>query len=400
MKKNLLLPSDISDAVCCLVSKNKLWAGKKVVISIIANKTAGCFTHKKKSSKLKALLDNCIQRNSSRETVTQSIESKIYVTQYANHAKELTDAIIAEFAGLEDDIHCLLVTAGGDGTCQEVQTALIKAAYSSEAKRNVVMNKITILRMPLGTGNDGTDGHNLQETIDLLEGPLHFANAKAVKVYYEGNPTEEQIKAYGKDPRKFSDKYDERIKDTPWFAFNITSIGIDAYVAFLTDFIKKRLPGNFYHLCVPLSGLLYDPTFPPGTGRFELYDKDGTLTEEITTPIEMFTVGASGYRVYGGGHVIFPNHHNVCVTPKLSLLRLMLENHHFVDGSFGPDLATLHTAEKIKIYYDKPIIMETDGETMLSVPEHFPLIMERTEPCIRILESDNQTIDKGTVRAN
>jgi hypothetical protein len=77
----------------------------------------------------------------------------------------------------------------------------------------------------------------------------------------------------------------------------------------------------------------------------------------------------------------------------------MLKNHHFVDGSFGPDLATLHTAEKIKIYYDKPIIMETDGETMLLVPEHFPLIMERTEPCIRILESDNQTIDKGTVRA-
>ena len=136
MKKNLLLPSDISNAVCCLVSKNKLWAGKKVVISIIANKTAGCFTHKKKSSKLKALLDNCIQRNSSKETVTQSVESKIYVTQYANHAKELTDAIIAEFAGLENDIHCLLVTAGGDGTCQEVQTALIKAAYSSETNHS------------------------------------------------------------------------------------------------------------------------------------------------------------------------------------------------------------------------------------------------------------------------
>lgn len=399
MKENLLSPAYIAEAISCLVSKNKLWENKKVVITVIANKTAGCFTHRKKSTKLKNILADAVLRNLSKPTVTQSVESKIYRTKYANHARELTDAVIAEYAALDDDIVCLLVTAGGDGTCQEVQTALIKAAYESETKRNVVMNKITILRLPLGTGNDGTDGHSLEETIELLEGPLHFANAKAVKVYYEGNPTEEQIKAYGKDPRKFSDKYDERIKDTPWFAFNITSIGIDAYVAYLTDFIKKRLPGNFYHLCVPLSGLLYDPTFPPGTGRFELYDKDGNKTEEITTPIEMFTVGASGYRVYGGGHVIFPNHHNVCVTPKLGLLRLMLENHHFVDGSFGPDLATLHTAEKIKIYYDKPIIMETDGETMLLVPEHFPLIMERTEPCIRILESDNQTIDKGTVRA-
>ena len=38
--------------------------------------------------------------------------------------------------------------------------------------------------------------------------------------------------------------------------------------------------------------------------------------------------------------------------------------------------------------------------TKIGMPRHFPLIMERTEPCIRILESDNQTIDKGTVRAN
>ena len=124
MKQNLLSPNFIAEAVSCLVSKNKLWENKKVVISVIANGTAGCFTHKKKSSKIVKLLSEAIERNSSKPTVTQSLESKIYTTKYANHARELTDAVIAEFAALDDDVICLLVTAGGDGTCQEVQTAL------------------------------------------------------------------------------------------------------------------------------------------------------------------------------------------------------------------------------------------------------------------------------------
>ena len=37
MKQNLLSPNFIAEAVSCLVSKNKLWENKKVVISVIAN---------------------------------------------------------------------------------------------------------------------------------------------------------------------------------------------------------------------------------------------------------------------------------------------------------------------------------------------------------------------------
>ena len=41
------------------MDKNKLWENKKVVITVIANKTAGCFTHRKKSTKLKKNIDEC-----------------------------------------------------------------------------------------------------------------------------------------------------------------------------------------------------------------------------------------------------------------------------------------------------------------------------------------------------
>jgi len=394
MATSLLLPQDIADGITALVSRNPLWTEKKVTISIIANKTAGCFTHKQKSGHYKKVLQDAIADCEAKPVLTASIDSKIFCTQYAYHAKELTDAVISEVAALDNDTVHLLVTAGGDGTSQEVQTALFKSALESEKKRDVIMNKITILRLPLGTGNDGTDGHTLEETIELLKNPVHFANARAIKVYHEGKPTEEQIAATGKDPSKYQDKSSE----APWYAFNITSIGLDAFVVYMTNVMKKKLPGNFYQLCVPLSGIIYDHIFKPGTCKVEFYDKDGNMTEETTTKIEMVTAGVSGYRMYGGGHKILPDNNNVCVTPKISLLGLMIHNPEFIDGSFKEPIAFLHTAEKIKIYYDMPVLLETDGETYLLCKEHFPLIMERTEPCIRILESDSQTYDKGAVR--
>ena len=115
--------------------------------------------------------------------------------------------------------------------------------------------------------------------------------------------------------------------------------------------------------------------------------KEINKIDEITTPITLMAFGASGNRVYGGGHKVLPNEHNLCVCPKISLWTLIRENHKFVDGSFvGTKLASLHTAEKIRINYDKAILMQCDGETVMLSPAHFPLIMERTEPCLRVLQ--------------
>ena len=383
----ILTTSDITSCISALIARNKLFAGKNLQIYYITNKMAGCFTNKKVSSKYKKLFNSTEKQALQYPECSKSVYTKVFATEYAGHAKDLANAVLSELiASFNEGDECILVTAGGDGTSLEVQTGLYLAAQSEPKKRNMIMNHLTLLRLPLGTGNDGTDGHSIEETFELLKGPLVFQNTRALKIYPEGKRTDEDIKHLGKDPAKYCDvNY-----SAPWYCFNIASIGLDAYVVYLTNTIKKKMPGNLYQLCVPLSGLIYDKDFPVGNADIELFDDKGNLTEKLQTTVTLIAVGASGYRVYGGGHKVLPNHHNVCVAPKVSLFRLIRDNHMFIDGSFvGTDLASLHSGEKIRINYDKAILMQADGEVTMLCKEDFPIVIEKTEPCIRIVTSSS-----------
>lgn len=381
--EDLLTQQDIANCISSLISKNKLWSGKDVQIFFITNKYAGCFTNKKISRKYKAIVNNALNENARLPVYTKSITCKIFTTEYPGHGKDLTDSVISQLIGsFKDDDECIIVSAGGDGTSLEVQTSLYIAAQSEPKKMEAIKNHITLLRLPLGTGNDGTDGHCLEDTITLLQNPLSFYHTCALKITPEGSHTDEDFKRIGKNPDKYADP---KFK-APWYCFNIVSIGLDAYVVYMTNTVKKKLPGNFYHLCVPLSGLVYDKDFPTGNARIEMFDKDGLRTEELNTPITLVAVGASGNRVYGGGHKVLPNENNVCIAPKIGLMRLIKDNNQFNDGSFvGTDLASLHSAEKVRISYDKAILMQADGEVAILCKEDFPIVIEKTEPCIRIV---------------
>lgn len=379
-----LTPQDIADCISALVSRNKLWSNKKVYLYFIANKTAGCFTNSRKAESLKKYFTSTINEIQNLPECTQSVSYKIFSTEYAGHAKDLTKSVVAQLIATdEEDIENLIVTAGGDGTSLEVQTALFKEAMQGPKHNDAIMNHITILRLPLGTGNDGTDGHSIEETIALLKGGLVFANDRAIRIYPEHEVDDEAVRAYGKDPAKYSDVNFR----SPWYAFNIASMGLDAYVVYMTNTVKKKLPGNFYHLCVPLSGFVYDKDFPTGTANIEFFESKELKSGEISLPITLLAFGASGNRVYGGGHKVLPDSNNLCICPKISLLTLIKYNHKFVDGSFkGTPLASLHSVEKIRISYDKSILMQCDGETVMLTPAHFPLIIELTDPCLRVLK--------------
>lgn len=381
-----LTPQDIAECISVLVARNKLWSKKKVYLYFIANKTAGCFTNSKKSEKLKKFFSSVIKEVSPLPECATSVSYKIFSTEYAGHAKDLTQSVVAQLIATDEpDSESLIVTAGGDGTSLEVQTALFKEAMQGPKHNEAIMNHITILRLPLGTGNDGTDGHTIEETIELLRGGLVFANNRAVRIYPENDPDEQAVieSSGGKNPAKYGDVNFR----SPWYAFNIASIGLDAYVVYMTNTVKQKLPGNFYHFCVPLSGLTYDKAFPVDDITIELFENKETKSGEMTFPITLMAFGASGYRVYGGGHKILPDSNNLCIAPKVSLLTLLKENHRFVDGSFtGTSLASLHTVEKIRLSYNKSILMQCDGETVMLSPAHFPLIIELTDPCLRVLK--------------
>ncbi len=382
-----LTPQDIAECITTLVARNKLWSKKNVHLYFIANKTAGCFTNSKKSEHLKKYFTSVINEARSQPECTVSASYKIFTTEYAGHAKDLTQSIVSQLIATDEkDSESLIITAGGDGTSLEVQTALFKEAMQGPKHNDAIMNHIAILRLPLGTGNDGTDGHKIQETIELLKGGLVFANDRAVRIYPENEPNDEAIRACGKDPSKYGDINFR----PPWYAFNIASIGLDAYVVYMTNTVKQKLPGNFYHFCVPISGFVYDKRFPLGTAHIEMFDSKEDQKKHFDEFNGSFTIlafGASGHRVYGGGHKVLPDSENLCIAPKISLGRLILENHKFVDGSFkGTSLASLYTVERIRLSYDKPILLQCDGETVMLSPAHFPLIIELTDPCLRVLK--------------
>lgn len=383
-----LVPEDIAECICALIARNKLWAGKKVFVYFIVNKTAGCFTNHHKSEKYKKIFTQNFEQVKSLPACAKSISYRIFSTEYAGHAKDLTYSVVSQLiATNEPDCENLIITAGGDGTCLEVQTALYKCAMEGPKHNDAILNKITLLRLPLGTGNDGTDGHCIEETIEILKSGLVFSNVRAIRVYPENEVSEEAVlasaKACGKNPGKY---WDINFK-SPWYAFNIASVGVDAYVVYMTNTVKKKLPGNFYHFCVPLGGVFYDKDFPVGTMKIELFSNPECKIEELNTPITMLAFGASGHRMYGGGHKVLPNDNNLCIAPKISLCRLIRHNNEFVDGSFaGTDIASLHSVEKIRLSYDKPILLQCDGETVMLTPVHFPLIIELTQPCLRVLK--------------
>lgn len=384
---NLLKPTDVANCISTLISKNKLWAGKNVYLFLISNETAGCFKDNNKSEKYRKLFNKAEQEAKTLQSYVKSITTKIFTTEYAGHAKDLALAITAEIIALkEPDAEYIIATAGGDGTSLEVQTTLFNAAQEVPQKREVIMDKITVLRLPLGTGNDGTDGHNVEELIELLLGPLQFTNSRAIKVYPEGNPTPQQIAASGKNPSDYCDSENK----APWLAFNIVGMGLDAYICHMTNVIKKKFPGNFYHAVIDLCGLVYDKKFKPGTGIFEYFDENGTKIKEITSKIEMFDMGPTGHRCLGGGHKMLPDDNNTCLTHKLNLWNLITQNKHYVDGSHaGTWLATMEKADKVRIHYDQPVLIQCDGEVTLLCKEHFPIVMEKTEPCLRVLKKGN-----------
>ena len=55
---SFLTPDDIAECIMVLLSRNKIYSGKKIHASFIVNNVAGCFTNNKKSQKYKALFNS------------------------------------------------------------------------------------------------------------------------------------------------------------------------------------------------------------------------------------------------------------------------------------------------------------------------------------------------------
>jgi diacylglycerol kinase family enzyme len=220
---------------------------------------------------------------------------------------------------------------------------------------------MAVLRLPMGTGNDGADAAVLDEALEFLINPVSVEKARALRLV---------TSSPGKGP---------------FLAFNILSVGLDAFVTHMTNRMKGKLPGDSYKLWVDIASLLYDRIYRGGHMSISASGPDNTVINMEETPLLM-AMGASGKRTYGSGKRILPDERNVCIVRQMSLLRKLALKGLFTGGKHASMPETiLMNASVLKFSGREKILAQMDGETVLLFPEDFPAVIELTEPLIPVL---------------
>ena len=281
-------------------------------------------------------------------------------TNGPGHAGKIIEALITSVQGegvirSGDAPLYLIITAGGDGTSREVLTVLYAASPWCRSH-------FVVLRLPMGTGNDGADAWELNQALDLLIYPSKIEMTRALRL----------TTATGKGP---------------FYAFNILSVGLDAFVTHMTNKMKRFFPGDFYKLWVDIASLLYDRLYRVGPMKIKASDEAGNTLIMLQDCILLLAMGVSGRRTYGAHKWILPDERNVCAIKQMSLFRKLRLKGLFTTGEHitKPE-SILFNAHRVELQGTYPILAQMDGETLLLAPEDFPGCIERTEVAIPVLK--------------
>jgi diacylglycerol kinase family enzyme len=352
-------------------SHSFLAKGRPLVWTIIANPCAGGFSIQSRWKKHRAQLVECIQRaeknplrkgGPSRTALNEGGSTGSYglvTTKEAGHAKELIRALFKEAADAgEARPFYLVITSGGDGTSLEVMTGFYEA--QAELRRD-----FAVLRLPMGTGNDGADAWELDKALDLIIEPSELHQQRALRL----------VTASGRGP---------------FLAFNILSVGLDAYVTHMTNKMKDKMPGDSYKLWVDVAALFYDKIYKVGYMDVRSRDEGGREVKTFREKLLLLAVGESGRRTYGSHKWILPDERNVVAIKQMPLFRKLALKELFVYGTHivEPE-AMLWNANSVEFSAQHPILAQMDGETVLLDKKDYPAVIELTPPMIPILKAGN-----------
>jgi diacylglycerol kinase family enzyme len=368
--------ADLAD-IC---TRSPVAAGRPLRWTIIANPTAGGFTIRSRWKRHRETLSRFAEEARAKPPRQGGAEPSLTArsedggdgslgalglvpTRRAAHAGEIVRALVDEAASFDPTLgeagrapFYLIVTAGGDGTSLEALTALFEAPAQ-------IRSSFAILRLPMGTGNDGADGRELADALDLIAKPSRIEYARAVRLC---------TATAGKGP---------------FLAFNILSVGIDAFVTHMTNKMKGRLPGDSYKLWVDLASLCYDKVYKVAPMTVNVTGPDGRTVMAFTEELLLLAVGATGNRTYGSNKRILPDDRNACTVSQMPLIKKLQLKGLFTSGRHAdrPE-ARLFNAQRVEFRYEYPILAQMDGEAVRLEPADFPASIELTEPAIPILK--------------
>jgi diacylglycerol kinase family enzyme len=362
-KTKTLIPDIFGELLGEICSHTPLAKERPLRWTVIANPTAGGFTIRSRWKRHAAFLEQCAALAARNPLYACSAPSAasgsrgLIPTSGAGHAGAITRTLVEEArSGASAGGLYLIITAGGDGTSLEVLTALYHAPRE-------IRETFAVLRLPMGTGNDGADGPELEPALKLLIHPAIITRQRALRLS-TANP-----------------------EKTGFLAFNILSLGLDAFVTHMTNRMKGRLPGDSYKLWVDIASLLYDRLYRVGPMEVRALDHRGREVETFREKVLLLAVGESGYRTYGSHKRILPDSRNVCMVRQMPLLRkVALKDLFTTGGHINKPESLLFSASRVEIKGENPILAQMDGETVLLHPGDFPVAIELTEPLIPILK--------------
>ncbi|MDR0585809.1 MAG: diacylglycerol kinase [Treponema sp.] len=356
-----------ASAIAGICSRSLVVPEKPLRWVIVANPKAGGFTINSRWKKHNVVLQEAlkrVQKNLRHRDARPSDYAMptgpfgLVPTAGPGHAGEIVSAILDEAAGNPEAFY-LVITAGGDGTSLEVLQTLFAAPPDPRSR-------FAVLRLPLGTGNDGADSPDLLKALDLLVNPSKPEKTGGVRLSTATGKTWPDGK--------------------PFLAFNILSVGLDAFVTHMTNKMKGKFPGDSYKLWVDIAALFYDRLYRVGPLSVKGYDEQGREVMNVTEKTLLCAMGVSGRRTYGSRKKILPDDRNICLVKQMSVFRKLAIKGLFTSGEHihKPE-SVMGNAVKLVINGENPILAQMDGETALLQKEDFPVVMELTEKAIQKL---------------
>jgi diacylglycerol kinase family enzyme len=325
-----------------------------LIVDVIANPHAGFFkrqaTVERHILELERRLSDLRLRYPRRKVEINTV----HFTEYPGHARLIAEKILAKEEQNHSGIEHLLIGCGGDGTSNEICTALMDADVS-------LLERLKLLRLPLGTGNDVADAATFSEAYDLILGPQRTVKTGALHVTTRSGRS--------------------------LYSFNVGSVGLDAYIAGLTNMFKRAIPGHAYKFMVDLGALFYEQRVKPGRMNIRLFRQGAETRIDGFVP-SMVIVGISGGRTYGGHMPVLPGPENICMVSRMSVLKKIRSKKLFFRGLHG-ELPEVHfsTAERVEIEYQRKMPLQLDGELTWLDGVDFPLSLLVLEPRIKVLRS-------------
>lgn len=256
-----------------------------------------------------------------------NIKYNISITSQPNEATSLT------IKGLEDGFDSV-VAVGGDGTINEVAMGIIQKGYG------------TLGIIPGGTGND------LARSLNVPLDP-----EEALYTLLSG---EKKDIDFGRINGRFF--------------LNVASMGLDADIVKRTEDVKKVVKGSIaYTISLIITLMVYK------SQKLIIELDDETI--EIDA---MLTAVANG-KYYGGGMKICPmavlddGSFHVVVVKKLNKLKLLTLFPLVFKGTHVnlTDLVKVYSSKRVKLRFDKELLLNIDGDVIPAKDEVNFIIDER-----------------------